>query len=867
MEKLANNLNKQHTLKKQYLYLIIVGFLLSNLTLLAQTPTIQDGKVYTVEAISVAGNTNYSSNIIIAFSGLTIGTEIILPTSKEIETAIKKLWESKLFSSVDIYITKVNDNNISLEIELTDLPQLEKLTITGVKKSKFKKIIEENKLQTGSKVTENLITNAKTFLEDKYRKRGYLNAKVNIKTADVIDSLEIRRVNMDVNIDKGRLIKIKDITLNGNEKFTKKKLRKLLRKTKKRNFIRFYKRSKYIESNFKEDLAKVINKYKEKGYRDARILSDSLIKNSDNTISLNINLAEGEKYTFGDITFLGNTVYTDQVLGQVLTIKKGDVYNGIELQKRIQDQTRPDANDLANLYQNNGYLFSRIIPVETKADGNIIDMEIRIVEGKPAYINKVKVSGNLVTNDKIIYREMRIRPGQLYNKANILRTRRDLGQLGFFDAEQIAPEFANVNQVDGTLDIEIDVVETGSSQIQLQGGFGGGGFIGTLGLSFNNFSIKNIFNKSAYKPVPRGDGQSISLQLQASRFFQTYSFSFSEPWLGGKRPVRFTGSISRSTQFQFNPLNRDTDRDSRFNITGISLGIQKRLSIPDDSFLLSQALSYQNFDLQNFNSALFTFGNGSSNNLAYTVSLRRNDTRFDPIYPTAGSDFTIEGKFTLPYSAFNGVDYSALRSERDAVFEDLQSDPTNQDLANRLSEIDQERFNFLEFYKINFRGLWYSQLTQKLILRPSIEFGFLGAYNNDRGVVPFERFFLGGDGLGQGNLDGRETIALRGYANNSLTPQDGSAIYNKFSLELRYPLVLKGTTKIYALGFVEAGNAYENFREFNPFNVNRSAGAGARIFLPTFGLLGIDFGYGFDPLPGQTRANGLETHFIIGQQF
>lgn len=865
-----SNLNNVQLLKTYILRFIFILFLFSCIKISAQSPSIEEGKTYTIAEITVSGNTNYSAQTIIAVSGLKEGIEIKLPSSKEIGAAIKTLWESKLFSSVEIFVTKIEGDLIFLEIELTDLPELKKLTIKGVRESKFDEIIKDNKLQLGVKVTENLITTTKNYLENKYREKGFLNAFVDIKTFEESDSTNVSKVNMSLDIDKGSKIKVKNITFKGNTVLSNKKLRKAMKNTKKRNPIRFLKRSKFIEADFKDDLASIVDKYKEIGYRDARIISDTLIKNKDNSISLNVELAEGEKYTFGNIEFLGNIVYTDEELNRVLRINKGDIYNGVELQKRIEDNTKPDAFDLTNLYQNSGYLFSTITPVETKTDGNVIDMEIRIVERDPAYIKNVTVTGNEITNDRIIYRELRVRPGQLYNKSDVLRTIRELGQLGFFDAQQLTPQFKNVNQVDGTLDLEFPVVEQGSSQIELQGGFGGGGFIGTLGLSFNNFAIKDIFKKEAYKPVPRGDGQSLALRLQASRFFRTFSFSFSEPWLGGKKPINFSASISRSTQFLFDPTagaNSRTNRDSRFNITGITFGIAKRLRVPDDSFVLSQAISYQNFDLQDFNTALFTFGNGTSNNLSYTIGLSRNSVGIDPIYPTEGSNFSLTGKFTLPYSLFNGVDYRALREERDLLEESLVTDPTNTSISDRIADIDQERFKFLEFYRLTFKGLWYTKLTEKLVLRPSFEFGFLGAYNNDRGTVPFERFFLGGDGLGNSSLDGRETIGLRGYGNNTLTPQDGSAIYNKFSLELRYPLVLEGATKIYGLGFLEAGNAYENFRDFNPFNINRSAGAGIRIFLPQFGLLGIDFGHGFDPLPGQTQKNGWETHFIIGQQF
>ena len=672
---------------------------------------------------------------------------------------------------------------------------------------------------------------------------------------------------MLLDLDKGNKIKIKNINFIGNEKVNSKKLRKAMKNTKQKNPIRVLKRSKYIEADYKEDLVGVVDYYKERGYRDARITSESYTKNDDNTITLNINVEEGEKYSFGKINFLGNTIYSDAQLFSVLKIGEGETYNGVELEKRIADSDDPDANDLTNLYQNSGYLFSSITPVEVSADGNVIDLEIRVTEGKPAYFNNITVSGNDRTNDHVVYRELRTRPGQLYNKSNVVRTIRELGQLGFFDAQQLSPNFENVNPNDGTLDIDYAVVEKGSSQIELQGGYGGGGFIGTLGLSFNNFSIKDIFKKEAYKPIPMGDGQSLALRLQASRFYQTYSFSFSEPWLGGKKPVRFSTSISHTKQFLYNPITRNADKSRRFNITGVSVGLAKRLSVPDDFFTLSQSLGFQHYDLQNYNTGLFTFGNGSSKNLSYTVGLSRNNTAVDPIYPTSGSNFSVSAKLTLPYSAFNGVDYKGLKNERDQLEEDLQNDPTDSNATDRISEIDQERFKWLEFYKVKFSGEWYTKLVGDLVLRPKMEFGFLGAYNQDRGVIPFERFFVGGDGLGTYSLDGREAIQLRGYPNQAISSQDGGSIYNKFSLELRYPISLGAQAKIYGLAFFEGGNSFDEFKDFNPFNLKRSAGLGLRLFMPAFGLLGIDFGHGFDALPGETIKNGWETHFIIGQQF
>ncbi|HEX9825969.1 MAG TPA: outer membrane protein assembly factor BamA [Flavobacteriaceae bacterium] len=839
--------------------LILIALIFSSVVT-AQNIDFNNGKKYTIGDITVTGNTSFSSQTVIAYSGLRKGETIIIP-GEEISNALKKLWKTNLFSSIDIYLTKVELDTAYLEINLIDLPELNEVKIQGVKKSKTESIIKENKLDKGAKVTENLITTTRNYLTNKYKKEGHLNAKVTVNTTEVIDSIEKSRVNMLVYIDKGDKVKIDKITFNGNDILSDKKLRKVMKKTKQKNPIRLFKRSKYISADYKEDLVSVIDKYKENGYRDARIISDTLIKHDNNTISLNINLEEGEQYKFGKIDFVGNSVYTDQQLHSILRIKEGSTYNGVELRKRIADDSKPDALDITNLYQNNGYLFSTINPVEVSADGNVIDMEIRISEGKPAYFNNVSVTGNDKTNDRVIYRELRTKPGKLYSKGDVIRTIRELGQLGFFDAQQLTPDIQNPNPNDGTVDINYSVVERGSSQIELQGGYGGGGFIGTLGLSFSNFAIKDLLKKDAYKPIPMGDGQSLALRLQASRFFQTYSFSFAEPWLGGKRPTQLSTSISHTKQFLYNPLTRNADKSKSFNITGLSVGLAKRLREPDDFFTLSQAISFQHYDLKNYNTGLFTFGNGSSNNLAYTIGLSRNDLSVDPIYPEAGSSFSISAKMSAPYSLFNDTNYKALKEERESL------DPTNATDFARIGEIDQERYKWLEFYKIKFKGDWYTRIVDKLVIKSGLEFGFLGAYNNDRGIIPFERFFLGGDGLGNYSLDGREVIQLRGYPNQSLSSQDGGTIYNKFSLELRYPITLGQQAKIYGLSFLEGGASFDDFKDYNPFNLNRSAGFGIRIFMPAFGLLGIDFGYGFDALPGETTKNGWETHFIIGQQF
>ena len=847
---------------KIYKFYLIIFFLFFGNKIQSQNSI----EKYVIEEITVSGNTSFSPLTIITYSGLEKGETISIPGEK-LSNAIKKLWASNLFSSVNIYKKNISVNNIELEIELFDLAELKKLEINGIKKRKIEEVVKENKLQIGVKVTENLITTTKNYLKNKYKEKGFLKAEVEIFSEEYADSTGKANVNMKINIDKGPKIKIKKINILGNEKLSSRMLEKSMKNTKRKKFYRVFKRSKYIPEDFKEDLSSIIDKYKESGYRDARIISDSIYDENKNEINVEISLTEGEKYSFGKIEYLGNTIYTDQQLNQILKIKKGDTYNGVELEKRIADRSDPDANDLSNLYQNNGYLFSSVTPVEVNADGNEIDLEIRINEGKPAYFNKITVVGNNKTNDHVIYREIRTRPGQLYSKANVFRSLRELGQLGFFDPQLITPDFKNINPTTGTVDLEYSLVETGSSTIELQGGYGGGGFIGTLGFSFNNFSVKDIFKKEAYKPVPMGDGQRLALRLQASRFYTVNSFNFTEPWLGGKRPVQFSVQLSQTKQFMFNPYSYTADKSRYFNISGLSIGIAKRLTVPDDYFTLSQYIGFQYYDLNDYRTGLFTFGNGSSSNLSYTIALSRNNTYTDPIYPTGGSNFSISAKLTPPYSAFNNADYSALKEERLSLVEILSADPTNSDATDRIAEIDQERYKWLEFYKIKFKGEWFTALTEKLVLKPSFDFGFLGAYNNNRGIIPFERFFLGGDGMGMYNLDGRENIPLRGYPNSSLSTQDGGSIFNKYSLELRYPISLGEQAKIFALSFIEGGASYNSFRDFNPFLLNRSAGVGIRLFMPQFGLLGIDFGHGFDPIPGQSTKHGWETHFIFGQNF
>jgi outer membrane protein insertion porin family len=858
--------------------LLILAFLLTYQTA-AQDISYENGKKYILAGLEVTGLQSYNEQTVKTYTGLREGQPITIP-GDEISQIINKLWSLELFTDVEFYITRIDGDNIYLELHIEERPTLSEVTIYGVKRRKVDDLINDTDLKKGKKITQSLIANTKNYLENKYQKQGYLNSRVTIATK--VDTSETNAQDMVININKGNRVKVRDIVFEGNEKISSSKLRRAMKNTKEKKSGRFWKKSKYIEEDYQEDLKSLIDAYAESGYRDARILSDSIHQVNDKKIDILFKIEEGDKYYFGEIDFVGNTVYTDRQLSQVLGIKKGDTYNGVQLRKRIADETKPDGEDLTNLYQNNGYLFSRINPVEVSAENDTIHFDIRIIEGKETFWIKINVFGNDKTNDHVIFRELRTRPGQKYSKDDIIRSVRELGQLGFFDPEQIRPEIENPDPNEGTVDLKFDLVESGASQVELQGGYGGGGFIGTLGLSFNNFSIQNIFNKDAYKPVPMGDGQTFALRLQASRTFRVYSLNFSEPWLGGRKPVRFNLSLSRTQQFlaSFDQNGRvQVDKNQQFAISGISAGMAKRVQWPDDYFTVSHALSYQFYNFKNYRTGLFNFGNGTSNSLAYTIGISRSSAGPGLIFPLTGSVFEITGKFTPPYSLFNNKDYASLKARS----EELETIGTERPLTPReqaeLEAVDQERFRWLEYYKIKFKADWYTRIVDKLVLRTNVEFGFLGSYNPDVGKVPFERFFLGGDGLGRNfTLDGREVIQLRGYENNSLTPvdpitqqQEGGIVYNKYSLELRYPLTLKPTASIYALTFLEAGNSFNNFQEFNPFELRRAAGVGLRIFMPAFGLLGIDFGYGFDedlrPSSVGTGPSGWQTHFIIGQQF
>jgi outer membrane protein insertion porin family len=845
LEKQVNNLQSKFYLKLTS-YTVVLFALFFSFSANAQVQkdtiskniTFEKGKEYILGGITVTGLKKFSEETVKVFTGLRNGQVIKLPGDK-LTSAIKKLYESKQFSNVDVYLARIDGNTVYLQFDVQELPQLNQIKISGVKKSKQKELIKDAELKTGVMVTDNLIVTTKNYFTKKYTDKGFLKTKVNLDIVN--DTTDLNTVNMNVFIDKGKKIKIKNINFNGNEKISDKKLRKAMSNTKRKFVGRFWKGSKFIEEDYQEDLESILDKYSRLGFRDARILDDKISWNDDNTINIDIDLEEGRQYRFAEIIFVGNKEYTDEELNEVLRIDKGDVYNGAVLKERVKGDGTPTSEDLSTLYQDSGFLFSQVNAVETKVQNDSITVEIRIREDEKARIRKVTVSGNDKTNDHVIFRELRVKPGDLFSRTNIIRSIREIGQLGFFDQNVVPDVIPDYNNK--TADIDFTVVEKGGSQIELQGGYGGGSFIGTLGLSFNNFSIRNIFNKEAYKPLPMGDGQSLSLRLQSSRTFNTYSFSFTEPWLGGKKPKSLSFSVYSSNQFQINPQTFDVDRSRSLGIVGASIGLGQRLKWPDDFFQLSQTIAYQSFNLNNYGFRVGNdvLNNGTLNNLSYNVSLTRNSAGPSLIFPTYGSEFSIGVKATFPYSLLSDRDYSQL----DAA----------------------EKYKWLEYYKIKAKGKWYTSFTDKLVLMTNAEMGYLGFYNSEIGLSPFERFFVGGDGIAVFQLDGREVIGLRGYENNRLSSVDGGSIYNKFQLELRYSITDSPSASIYTLGFLEAGNSYDNFSTFNPFELKRSAGLGIRIFMPAFGLLGIDFAHGFDPLPGFTEKSGWQTHFIIGRQF
>ena len=800
---------------------------------------------YEIGGVKVVGANFADDNAIISIAGFQVGDKIRIP-GPGIQKAIKSLWKLRLFTDVQVLQEKSIGDIVFLEIHVQERPRYTKHSFEGIKKGYHEDLNKDidKFLLKGGIVTENVKANASEAIEQFFVGKGFLDARS--KVIEIPDTSRINSVRLVFDVDRGARIKIHEIIFEGNESVKDKKLRKKLKETKQKG--RIFASSKFIKKDYEGDKEQVIEHYNTLGYRDARILYDSLWRNEEGGLMLKLKIEEGNQYYFRNITWKGNSIYTTPTLADVLGIEKGEIYNQELLDTRLSFSQ--DGRDVSTLYMDNGYLFFQVDPTEVAVEGDSIDLEIRIFEGPQATIDKVVIKGNDRTHEHVIRRELRTRPGQKFSRSDIIRSQREIINLGYFNPEALGIN-TPVNPQRGTVDIEYTVEEKPADQLELSAGWGGiQGIIGTLGVSFNNFSVRNMFNKEAWRPLPQGDGQRLSLRAQTNGdFFQSYNASFTEPWLGGKKPTSLTvaGFLNR---FGFG--RRNTDSYQSFSIKQISVSVGTRLKWPDDNFIASTAVNIQTLSLNNWQRGLFRSDDGEIvqrgdyNNFSIRQTIARSTVN-DPIFPQEGSRISLSVQLTPPYSLFN----------------------RDRDYSNEPAE---QRFRYLEYHKWRFDAEWYTAIVGKLIFKAQAKFGLLGFYNSQIGAAPFERFQLGGDGINnqQFGFAGVDIISMRGYDINeieaNLDPTGGTSstpIFDKFTLELRYPLSLAPSSTIYALVFAQGGNAWREFRDFNPFDIKRSAGVGLRVFLPMFGVLGFDYGIGFDK-PGADRSiKGLGSFNIV----
>ena len=802
-------------------------------------------KDYIIGGVTVTGIRFLDTNALIGISGLRKGQEITIP-GEEITVAVQKLWQQGLFADVRISIAEVVSDTVILDIFLQERPRISSVKLNGLKKSDNTDLVEKINLPVGSQVTEYLLNTASKIIKDHFVEKGFLNTKVDFVQKD--DPENPNNIILSINVDKQEKVKIADITFVGNEFFKAKTLRKKMKGTKIKN-MNFFRSSKYIGEKYDEDKDKLTTFYNDNGFKDFTIISDSLYPVSEDRVALHIRIEEGEQYFLRNVDWVGNSVYRKEDLERTFNVKTGTVYNQTLINDRLNGYAGAE-DAVSNLYQDHGYLFSRLTPVESKVDNDSIDLEIRIYEGDQAYLNNVLISGNTRTNEHVPRRELYTLPGDLFSKTAILRSIRQLGVLGHFDPEKINP-VPVPDMINGTVDLLYKLEEKANDQFEVSGGWGAGMLVGTVGVRFNNFAMRNFFNLKEWRPYPSGDGQSVSIRAQSNgRIYQSYNLSFVEPWLGGKNPNTFSISLFRS--MMTNGRKKSADGFQSMVIDGATIGLGKRLEWPDDFFSLYGELSYQRYNLNHYNYYNFLFEDGTSNLLSLTAKITRFSTSPNLIYPRSGSSFTLSLQATPPYSSISG-----------------------KPMAN---ETDQVKYKWIEFHKWTFKADYYYPISKndKLVLNSRFAFGYLGHYNNDIGPSPFEYYYQGGDGMTGYSFYGRDVIAQRGYDMGSLTPDDpikgkpSGNVYSKITFELRYPFSLNPQATIYALAFLESGRAWYSLKEYNPFKMNRAAGFGLRANLPMFGLLGIDWGYGFDEVPDPIKyrdANKSQIHFVIGQQF
>ena len=827
-------------------------------------------KKYIVGGVTLEGNEYLSPDQILQVAALQKGMEVTVP-SEEMSNIVNRLWLQRYFEDVAVSIDSITPTRDTayFKISIVERPRVSRWVFSGVKSGEEKELRERLNLRRGGEFSDYVAKTSSDIIKRYYKEKGFYNVKVDVNTKR--DTVIQSAIRVQFAVDRGEKVKIQKITFKGADHVKESKLVRSMKKTRDKRLQNFFSSKKFQEKEYDNDKRSLLAAFNEAGYRDARIVKDTMYFVEPNRLQIDFEIDEGKQYFFRDITWTGNSVYSAEDLSQVLKINKGDVYDVVTMEKRLFGGGKQTDLYVSQLYRDNGYLFFQIQPVELNIEGDSVDVEMRIVEGKPATLNNIVINGNDLTNERVIRRQLFTYPGNLFSQSEFERSIREIASMGQFDPEAImdpAKGWSIIpHEMDNTVDIVYNVTEKPSSQLELSGGWGGNTFVATVGVSFNNFSTRRFFDKKAWRPVPLGDAQNLSVRFQTNgTYYTSLSASFSEPWLFGKKPTSLNMSVYYTRQtnsyIYYNILNND----EYMEVYGFAAGLGKRLKWPDSYFVLYNQLSWQTYRLQNW-AYQFLFNTGISHNLSYTLSLSRNSTD-QQIYPRVGSDFSLSLQLTPPYSLLRKKDYG-LR--------DADGNPVK---VNSWRDIDynyqtsQDRYKWIEYHKWSFKGAVYTKLVGDLVLMARAQFGYLGYYNRSWGYSPFEGFRVGGDGMSGYDTYGSEIISLRGYENYSLTPQALSSynstgnyyagnVYDKFTVELRYPVILQPQSTIYALLFLEGGNCWSDIRDFNPFQIKRSAGVGVRVFLPMIGLLGVDWGYGFD----DPANGGSQFHFVIGQQF
>jgi outer membrane protein insertion porin family len=840
-----------------------------------ELPDLNTGKTkeYYIGNVAVDGNTYFSDNQIVQLSGLFKGNRITVP-GQDISNVINRLWAQRYFRDVAVTTDSISSNNdsIYLRIIIKERPRVSRWSFSGIKGGERKDLQERLNLRRGGEFSDYVSKTSCDIISRYFKEKGFGNVVVTPEVTK--DTIVKNAIRVNFNIEKGKKVKIKDINFTGNDHLGTYRLYRSMKKTKAKKWYNFFNSKKFNAKEYENDKKNLITAYNEAGFRDARIVRDSVYTLPDGRVSIDIDIDEGRRYYFRNITWTGNSVYTSDMLSSLLRIDKGDVYDMVTMEKRLLGGGKQSDYDVAKLYRDNGYLFFNVKPVELNVAGDSVDVEMRIVEGKQATLNNIIINGNDLTNERVVRRQIFTRPGYLYSQSDFERSIREIASMGQFDPESIyssdgysiLPDEAN-----HTVDLVYNVTEKPSSQLELSGGWGGKTFIGTVGISFNNFSTRRIRDKSAWRPVPLGDAQTLALRLQTSgTYYTALSLSFMEPWLFGKKPTSLNISAYYTRQTNSYLAWNIMSHDREMEIFGLSAGIGNRLNWPDNYFVLYNSLSWQTYRLRNWYSNYFIFDDGVAHNISYTLALTRNSTD-QQIFPRQGSDISLSLQFTPPFSLFRRTDKGTLDANGNPVKVGSYKD------INYNNWTAKQRYKWIEYHKWTMKADFYTKIAGDLILKTRAQFGYLGYYNRKWGYSPFEGFLVGGDGMTGYNNYGNDVISLRGYENYALTPIETSSynsngynyagnVYDKFSVELRYPIILQPQSTIYGLIFAEGGNAWSDIKNFNPFEIKRSAGVGVRIFLPVVGLIGIDWGYGFDKDVSGNKG-GSQFHFIIGQEF